>query len=94
MLKIDVKNFSGEVTEQLDLKPEVFGIERNDALIHQVYTAAAANQRQVIAHTKTRAERSGSGIKPWKQKGTGRARVGSVRTPVWRKGGCGVRAYQ
>jgi large subunit ribosomal protein L4 len=55
--------------------------------VHQVYVAQASNRRQNIAHTKTRGERQGSGKKPWKQKGTGRARVGTVRTPVWRKGG-------
>ena len=55
--------------------------------MHQVLVSLEANQRQVLADTKTRGERAGSGIKPWKQKGTGRARVGSRRTPLWQKGG-------
>jgi large subunit ribosomal protein L4 len=84
---VEVKNIEGKKVEELKLSPEVFGMERNDALIHQVYLVHEANCRQVIAHTKTRGERAGSGRKPWKQKGTGRARVGSVRSPIWRKGG-------
>lgn len=71
----------------MDLSETVFGLERNDILLHQVYVSQFSNQRQVLAHTKDRAERAGSGKKPWRQKGTGRARVGSVRTPIWRKGG-------
>ncbi len=59
----------------------------NDDLVHQVYVSLSANKRQVLAHTKNRGERAGSGIKPWQQKGTGRARVGSLRTPTWRGGG-------
>lgn len=87
MAQVSVKNFSGDVVETLSLDDSVFGLNRKDALIHQVYVAQQANERQVLAHTKTRAERAGSGRKPWKQKGTGRARVGSVRSPIWRKGG-------
>lgn len=73
--------------EQLKLADSVFGLSANDDLVHQVYVGLMGNKRQVVADTKTRGERAGSGIKPWRQKGTGRARVGSVRTPVWRKGG-------
>jgi large subunit ribosomal protein L4 len=87
MAKVTVYNLKGEETSQLELSDKVFGLEKNDDLIHQVFVAISANARQALAHTKTRGERAGSGIKPWKQKGTGRARVGSVRTPVWRKGG-------
>ena len=71
----------------IELPEIVFGVQKNDALLHQVYVAQYANRRQVLAHTKDRAERAGSGKKPWRQKGTGRARVGSVRSPIWRKGG-------
>ncbi len=86
-MKFPVHNLKGEKIKDMDLSENVFGVEGNDALLHQVYVAQYANQRKVIAHAKDRAERAGSGKKPWKQKGTGRARVGSVRTPVWRKGG-------
>ncbi|MFO7807005.1 MAG: 50S ribosomal protein L4 [Candidatus Moraniibacteriota bacterium] len=87
MPKVEVKKLSGEKKEDLNLKEEVFGVKRNDDLIHQVYVSQASNQRQNNAHTKTRAERRGSTRKPWRQKGTGRARVGTVRNPIWRKGG-------
>lgn len=87
MAKISVYNLQGEKTEDIELDDSVFGLSKNDDLIHQVYVSLAANKRQVLADTKTRGERAGSGIKPWKQKGTGRARVGSVRTPLWKKGG-------
>lgn len=77
----------GKKTEDLKLSDSVFGLPVNDELVHQVYVALTANKRQVLAHTKTRGDRAGSGIKPWRQKGTGRARVGSVRTPTWKGGG-------
>ncbi|HEX7586025.1 MAG TPA: 50S ribosomal protein L4 [Patescibacteria group bacterium] len=82
-----VYNLEGKKTEELKLADSVFGLPANDDLVHQVYVGLMSNKRQVVADTKTRGERAGSGIKPWRQKGTGRARVGSVRTPVWRKGG-------
>jgi len=87
MAKFPVYNLKGEKVKEIELSEKVFGLKRNDALLHQVQVCQYANRRQVLAHTKDRAERAGSGIKPWRQKGTGRARVGSVRTPVWRKGG-------
>ena len=87
MATVKVYNSKGEETEKLKLSDEVFAVPKNDSLIHQVFTAITANQREALAHTKNRGERAGSGIKPWRQKGTGRARVGSVRTPTWRKGG-------
>jgi len=87
MIKFPVYNLKGEKVKDIELSEKVFGARRNDALLHQVFVSQYANRRQVLAHTKDRAERAGSGIKPWRQKGTGRARVGSVRTPVWRKGG-------
>jgi large subunit ribosomal protein L4 len=87
MVKFPVYNLKGEKVKDLELSEKVFGLKKNDALLHQVYVSQAANRRKVLAHTKDRAERAGSGVKPWRQKGTGRARVGSVRTPIWRKGG-------
>lgn len=87
MLKASVYNLEGKKVEDMELSEAVFGLKKNDALLHQAYVAISLNQRQVLAHTKDRGERSGSGKKPWKQKGTGNARVGSVRTPVWRGGG-------
>ena len=86
-MKISVYNMAGKEIEKMELSDAVFGLKRNDELIHQAMIAIESNRRQILAHTKTRGERAGSGIKPWRQKGTGRARVGSVRTPVWRKGG-------
>lgn len=87
MLKIAVNNLTGKKVADLELLEDVFGLPQNFDLLHQVYVSMAANKRTVISHTKDRGERAGSGRKPWKQKGTGNARVGSVRTPVWRKGG-------
>lgn len=87
MVKVSVKNKSGKEIKTVELPQEIFDVPANDVLLHQVYVALMSNIRQAIAHTKTRGERAGSGKKPWRQKGTGRARVGSVRTPVWRKGG-------
>ncbi len=87
MAKVEVKNLEGKKVEEIDLNDGVFGLEMNDALVHQVYVALYSNKRQVLAHTKDRGERSGTGKKPWKQKGTGRARAGAVRSPLWRKGG-------
>ncbi|MCK9378698.1 MAG: 50S ribosomal protein L4 [Candidatus Moranbacteria bacterium] len=87
MAKITVQNLKGETVRELDLSDKVFGLPANDKLVHQVFVSMSGNRRQVIAHTKDRGERSGSGKKPWKQKGTGRARAGSVRSPIWRGGG-------
>ncbi len=66
---------------------DIFNMPANDSLLHQVYVAQSANRRQVLAHTKDRAETAGSGKKPWAQKGTGRARTGAARNPIWRGGG-------
>jgi large subunit ribosomal protein L4 len=87
MAKIIVKNIAGKDVKELELKDSIFNVPANDTLLHQVYVAQTSNLRQVIAHTKDRSERSGSGKKPWRQKGTGRARAGTVRSPLWRKGG-------
>lgn len=86
-MKLKTYNQSGKATEGMEVSDKVFAVASNNDLIHQAYEAISSGQRQVLAHTKTRGDRAGSGIKPWKQKGTGRARVGSARTPVWRKGG-------
>ena len=86
-MKVKVKNLSGKVIEELELKPNVFEIAVNEKLLHQVYVSQYANQRHSKAHTKTRGELRGSTKKPWKQKGTGRARTGDVKNPIWRSGG-------
>lgn len=86
-VKINVYNQKAENVGTLDLSEKVFKVALNNDLLHQAVTAQMANERQVLAHTKTKAEVSGGGKKPWKQKGTGRARVGSSRSPIWRGGG-------
>lgn len=86
-LKIKVYNQSAEPVKDLTLSKQVFALEPNQELIHQVMVAQMANSRQVLAHTKDRSEVSGGGRKPWKQKGTGRARAGSSRSPIWIGGG-------
>ncbi|MBO7701129.1 MAG: 50S ribosomal protein L4 [Eubacteriaceae bacterium] len=86
-MKYDVLNTKGEVVGNVDLSDEIFGIEPNEAAVHQTVVAYLANQRQGTQSAKTRAEVSGGGRKPWRQKGTGRARVGSSRNPVWHHGG-------
>lgn len=86
-MKISVYNLKGKKVEDINLSESVFGLSSNNVLLHQVYVSMLANRRQNLSHTKDRAERSGSGRKPWKQKGTGNARTGSVRNPIWRKGG-------
>ncbi len=78
---------SGRKTGSVDLDPEMFGIEPNVAVLHQVVTAQLAARRRGTQNTKTRAEVRGGGGKPWRQKGTGRARHGSTRNPQWRGGG-------
>jgi len=88
MTKTAVYNQTGEKGTDLDLNPKIFGIEKIDgSLVHAAVRAQANNSRGSIAHTKNRGEVSGSGKKPWKQKGTGRARAGSIRSPLWRHGG-------
>ncbi len=82
-----VYNMAGEAVEQLELSEQVFGVIPNVAVLHQVVTAQLVNRRQGNASTKTRSEVSGGGKKPYKQKGTGRARQGSTRSPQFRHGG-------
>lgn len=86
-MKADVYNINGEVVGSVELAEGIFGIEPNEAAVHQTVVAYLANQRQGTQSAKTRAEVSGGGKKPWRQKGTGRARVGSTRNPVWHHGG-------
>ena len=87
MPKVSVYNVEGKKVSDIDLKEEIFGLEPNEAIIHSVLVNYLANQRQGTQSTKTRAEVRGGGRKPWRQKGTGRARQGSIRAPQWIKGG-------
>lgn len=84
---LPVYSVDGATVSTIALPPEVFGAQWRPDLVHQVTTAMQANARQNRAHTKDRSEVSGGGRKPWKQKGTGQARHGSSRSPIWRKGG-------
>jgi large subunit ribosomal protein L4 len=87
MLKVDVLNMEGKKVGDVELAESVFGVEVNDVVVHSALVNYLANQRQGTQSTKTRAEVRGGGRKPWKQKGTGRARQGSIRAPQWIKGG-------
>ena len=87
MPTIDVYNVEGKKVSTVDLKEEIFGLEPNENIVHSVLINFLANQRQGTQSTKTRSEVSGGGRKPWRQKGTGRARQGSIRAPQWIKGG-------
>jgi large subunit ribosomal protein L4 len=87
MPKVSVRNMAGEEVGDLDLKPEIFEVEPNIPLMHQAVVAEEANARQGTASTKTRGEVSGGGRKPYRQKGTGRARQGSIRAPHYTHGG-------
>ena len=87
MPTIDVYNVEGKKVSTVDLKEEIFWIKPNEAIVHSVLVNYLANQRQGTQSTKTRAEVRGGGRKPWRQKGTGRARQGSIRAPQWIKGG-------
>ena len=87
MAKIDVLSTDGKKVKELELNDKVFGIEPNENIVHEVVVNYLANQRQGTQSTKTRAEVAGGGRKPWRQKGTGRARQGSIRAPQWIKGG-------
>lgn len=80
-------NQSGKKVGQQKLSDSLFGLKVNPSLVHEAVVAMQANARRATAHTKTRGEVSGGGIKPWKQKGTGRARQGSIRSPLWKGGG-------
>ena len=87
MPNIDIYNVNGEVVGNMELSENVFGIEVNENALHLVVKNQLANKRQGTQSTKTKSEVSGGGKKPWKQKGTGRARQGSIRSAQWIKGG-------
>ena len=87
MATIDIKNLKNEVVGQFDLLDDVFGGPVNEGLIHLAVKQYLASLRSGTSCTKTRGEVQGTGKKPWKQKGTGRAQVGEARNPLWRKGG-------
>ena len=87
MEKLQVLNTKGEKVSDIKLNNEIWGIEPNDAVLYDALRLARNNFRQGTADTKTRSEVSGGGRKPWRQKGTGRARQGSIRAPQWRGGG-------
>ena len=86
-MEAKIYNMSGKEVDKAQLPVEVFGVELNDNVVKQVLVAQQANSRQHTAHTKGRADVRGGGAKPWRQKGTGRARHGSSRSPIWRAGG-------
>ena len=87
MANVKVYNMKGAEVGSLELSDKVFGVEYNEPLIHQAVVTYLANQRQGTKSTLTRTEVRGGGAKPWRQKGTGRARQGSIRAPQWTKGG-------
>ena len=86
-MKIKVYNQNGEETGEVELPKAIFEVPLNSDLVHQVVVAQQANRRQGSAHTKGRGDVSGGGKKPWRQKHTGKARHGSIRSPLWRGGG-------
>ncbi|MCD4761724.1 50S ribosomal protein L4 [bacterium] len=86
-IKLSVYNKKTELVGELKVPVKIFGVEANEVLVHQAMLAQMGNERQAIAHTKDRSEVRGGGRKPWRQKGTGRARAGSNRSPIWIGGG-------
>lgn len=86
-LKIKIHNQTAEEVKDIELSEDIFKVSLNTELLHQAVVAQNNNSRQVLAHTKDRSEVAGGGKKPWKQKGTGRARAGSSRSPIWIGGG-------
>jgi len=86
-MRLAVYNMAGEKVDEVELRQDIFGVPVNDAVMHQAVQRQLANARLGTADTKKRGEVSGGGRKPWRQKGTGRARQGSIRAPQWRKGG-------
>lgn len=87
MLNTTLYNQSGEAVGKIDLSPTLFDVDLNTGLLHEAVVAQEANARVVLADTKGRGDVRGGGKKPWKQKGTGRARHGSTRSPIWKGGG-------
>lgn len=86
-IKTKLYNQKAETVGEIELSANIFGVKTNQDLVHQAYVAQLGNERQVLAHTKTKGEVRGGGKKPWRQKGTGRARSGSSRSPIWIGGG-------
>ena len=86
-MKVDLYNSQGKKDGEVNLPKEIFEVGLNSDLVHQVAVSQMGNKRQITAHTKNRAEVRGGGKKPWRQKGTGRARHGSTRSPIWKGGG-------
>lgn len=86
-MQATVYNQEGKQVSTVELNDAVFGVKVNKAVVHQAVVAQQSNARSAIGHTKTRGQVRGGGRKPWKQKGTGRARHGSIRSPIWRGGG-------
>ena len=86
-IKIKVYNQKCEPVSEMKLSDQVFGVKASEALVHQAVVTQMANERQILAHTKIRSEVRGGGRKPWRQKGTGRARAGTIRSPIWKGGG-------
>jgi len=86
-MQVDVYNQKGDVVGKAQLAEDIFGLKMNQDLVHQAVVAQMANSRKVVGHAKNKGEVRGGGRKPWKQKGTGRARHGSIRSPLWKGGG-------
>ncbi|HZQ10977.1 MAG TPA: 50S ribosomal protein L4 [Anaerolineae bacterium] len=86
-MQVPLFNQAGQELKQIELRDDIFGIKPNTAVMHQAYLRQMANARQGTSNTKTRGQVRGGGKKPWKQKGTGRARQGSTRAPQWKGGG-------
>lgn len=86
-MKIPLRNMAGRAIDQIELRDDIFGIAPHEAVMHQALVRQLSNARLAAARTKTRGEVRGGGRKPWRQKGTGRARHGSIREPQWRGGG-------
>jgi large subunit ribosomal protein L4 len=86
-MRINVRNMTGDTVDEVELREDIFGLEPHEAVVHQAVVRQLANARLGTSNTKTRSDVSGGGRKPWRQKGTGRARQGSIRAPHWRKGG-------
>lgn len=95
-MKAEIYNLKGEVSEKIEVSKDVFDKKFNSNLVHQVYTSLLSNRRKPLAFTKDRSEVKGGGKKPWVQKGTGRARHGSIRSPLWKGGGVtfGIRSKE
>lgn len=87
MIKIPVYNLNGEKVKEFEISSRIFGRQPKAEVVHQVVVAQQANSRPVLAHTKDKSDVRGGGRKPWRQKGTGRARHGSIRSPLWVGGG-------